>query len=368
MKILQSNLKMLLSETLSIIKPKPALPILANVLITVSENIMTMSASSGELFYTRRMACESDNMTFCVNAKTLYQIINNISADTEITIQPQKDAISILFGKSKYKLALMDAALFPVAPQPFGEPIVIDVKQMQTLFTHVGFAIANEEDYRMDIKSVYLATSKSAILAVTTDGHKFALASHGHFHDSDTEFLITSSAISLLMRLPESQTQASQDNNHIFFTSDSFTVSIRKLNKRFADYKKIIPASPKYSAVFKCDDMRAALARIAQIVDRSIVGIEIDCSESGIVLRSAAKDIGDGEEFVSGECSASFKVNFNVNYFKEALQVIDAEQAQIIAFEDSSVLYGVSPVGDYAIDYSCYIGALRFIAPATPTK
>ena len=94
---------------------KQAHPILSNILMTLSENWLTLTATDLEIEITASIPCITYNQsgTVTVPAKKMVDIIRSLDDDANPTISYNDGVLAIKVGRSQFKLAPLPATDYP---------------------------------------------------------------------------------------------------------------------------------------------------------------------------------------------------------------------------------------------------------------
>ena len=163
------------------VERKSTLPILGNILMDVSGQSLTLTATDLELemvSYT-----QVDNMgedgKITVPAKKLLDICKSLPEDSILTFESESDSIKISTGRSRYSLVTLPATDFPNIEEWKGDvEFSIGKSELLRLIESTHFSMANQ-DVRYYLNGMSLETEGNEIRSVATDGHRLAICKIG---------------------------------------------------------------------------------------------------------------------------------------------------------------------------------------------
>jgi DNA polymerase-3 subunit beta len=182
----------------SIAQQKQSLPILANVLLQVTPECLTIIGSDGEIELTGIIKLaepipESDGGAITVAARKLLDICRSFSdksmielevvsagvsnRTTPLTTSNTMQQLKICSGRSKFLLATLPAQEFPITPEmPISGRFSIEQRILGELLKQTSFAMA-QQDVRHYLNGILFELSSKELNIVAADGHRLAISS-----------------------------------------------------------------------------------------------------------------------------------------------------------------------------------------------
>ena len=170
-----------LAHVQSVVERRNTIPILANVMIAVRDDALTLTATDMEIAVVERVAAATQRNGACTApAGTLYEIVRKLSDGAEIELDhPGGDAqLALRAGRYATSLVVLPVDDFPsmtagTLPHRFSLP----AQTLRMLIDRTKFAISTEET-RYYLNGIYLHAADSdgtkVLRAVATDGHRLA--------------------------------------------------------------------------------------------------------------------------------------------------------------------------------------------------
>src|SRR5438094_3954117 len=163
-----------------VVERRNTLPILANVLIEPAAEGIALTATDMEVglrgFITAQVKKKG---TVTLNARKLYEITREVTAEEVILKSVQAGWVEVLAGRSKFKIVSLDPKDFPQLPfgtdAPPGAALAIAAGTLREMIDRTLFAVSSDET-RFNLSGVFLGNEDDGVLRmVATDGHRLAM-------------------------------------------------------------------------------------------------------------------------------------------------------------------------------------------------
>ena len=339
-----------LQAVASVVERRQTLPVLGNLLLAVTENELSVTATDLEVELVGRvplMAADPGRIT--VPARKLLDICRALSEGVDVVLTLEKDRVLLRAGKSRYTLATLPADEFPNVEEIRGGmrfTLPQNILKGLVAKTHFAMAIA---DVRYFLIGLLLEVEKGWLRACATDGHRLALSEV----ESDvqppnpTQVIVPRKGVAELLRLLQDTpvpVHVVLGTNHIQVILPDVTFTSKLIDGRFPDYRRVIPQAITHVATANREELRRALNRAAIISNEKFRGIRVQVSTNKIQILAANPEQEEAEEEVTAEYQGDpLEIGFNVGYLLDALGVIESEQVTIglINADSSALLQGV---------------------------
>ena len=171
------ELKAALPILVSVAAEKNTMPILANVLITATDDGITLQATDLEVSATVTVpATVTENGSLTVSAKDLSKAVKPSAKDDVLSFATVgKNQLELTAKGQKHTFYGIEPDEFPTfSPMP-EESWKMEAEELTDLLNRVSFAASNTES-RYFLNGVYLKAAKEWVSATATDGYRLATA------------------------------------------------------------------------------------------------------------------------------------------------------------------------------------------------
>lgn len=332
-----------LQQIVGVVERRQTLPILANVLIAVNGNKLSLTATDLEVELRTSAPVECSGETeFTLPARKLMDICKALPESAPFTLEVEGGKAVLRSGRGRYTLGMLPAQDYPsIEPATASETFTLPVGAMKRLIDKTQFAMA-QQDVRYYLNGLLLEIRPGRVRAVATDGHRLALCDAAFDSDTsmDLQVILPRKAVIELGRLLvdsdlEAQFEISNSHLRVHLEHSSFTTKL--IDGRFPDYERVMPSGDTSLMLAEKDLLKQALARTAILSNEKYRGIRFRLSKGLLHLQAHNPEQDEAEEEVEVDYEgAEMTIGFNVGYLLDVLGVLDGDQVQIAVIDSNS--------------------------------
>lgn len=326
---------------------KQSMPILANILLKLHNDKLSLTATDLEIEITAHIACKStkDEGTITVPAKKFIDIIKSLEDDAEIVFTYEDNRVSISSATSKFKLTTLPADNYPIADYDCSElEFNLNTVDLIHLLQSTAFAMA-QQDVRIYLNGLFLEFGAKSITAVTADGHRMAICSVPCVDlPSQHRLLIPKKGIQEVLRLlSNSETEQiliSASQNHFRIVSSQYIFSSKLIEARFPPYTKAIPKNQDKHVTVDRDILKRALSRIIIMANEKSRAVSLNIQQGSLTLSATNQEHEEGVESLEVKTEGdALEIGLNAIYLLEVLNHMQDGLLNLsFASADSSIL------------------------------
>ncbi len=334
-----------LQQVAGVVERRQTLPVLANVLMRVTDGQLSMTGTDLEVELIGRLTPDSaDDGEITVPARKLMDICRELPESADIEFDYADQRLTVSSGRFRSRLSTLPADDFPSVDRSAEEMTTrIDAKALKRLLDRTAFAMA-QQDVRYFLNGMLIEIGDGHVRAVATDGHRLALSNLEIDTDGPTrQVIVPRKGILELQRLlqeVEGDVELTIGTNHLCIQSDDFTLTTKLVDGRFPDYERVVPRNGDKVVMADKQELRRALSRTAILSNEKFRGIRVNLSSGQLQLTANNPEQEEAEEIVSVDYSGGdLEVGFNVGYLQDVLGVVDSDKVKItLADANSSAL------------------------------
>lgn len=328
-----------LQTVIGVVERKQTLPILANVLIQVSGNNLTITGTDLEVELIGQTQLEQaaiEDGSITVPGRKLVDICKALPDSAPLEFTVEKNQATIKSGSGKFTLSTLPAADFP-ANQELDTQVELDVAQgeLQNLLKQTAFCMA-QQDVRYYLNGMLIEVSNNLLKAVATDGHRLATSEIAISASLEhrLQVILPRKAILELARLlqdDEDRASIKIGNNICLIKTDRFTFSTKLVEGRFPDYQRVIPQSTDKMLLINREDFKATLMRVSILCNEKFRGVRLCLDGNAVTLQANNPEHETAEESIAIQSYSGEKmeIGFNVSYLLDVLNTIHTEDMVI---------------------------------------
>jgi DNA polymerase III subunit beta len=324
-----------LQAVIGVVERRQTMPVLANVLLGVSQGRLSVTATDLEVELvaaTEVTVQQTGDIT--VPGRKFLDILRALPEKVTVAITTEGEKAIIKAGRSRFTLATLPAAEFPVIEDINSQQSVqIPHKDLSRLLEKTHFSMA-QQDVRYYLNGMLLEIDGQLLRAVATDGHRLALseATLETKAKSSQQVIVPRKGVLELQRVltPEGTAAVAIGSNHVRAQIGDVRFTSKLIDGRFPEYSRVIPSAPAAAVRADRDVLRQALQRTAILSNEKYRGIRINMRKNAMTVQAHNPEQEEAEEEIEVTYEgADLEVGFNVNYLLDALAAIDGQDVEI---------------------------------------
>ena len=332
-----------LQAVIGVVERRQTMPILANVLLNVEKDSLSVTASDLEVELVART--EPDHVEvpgdITVPGRKLLDICRALPEGATIKLSLKGDRLTLQSGRSKFVLATLAAADFPVVENINADrEIKLAKEDLARVLDKTHFSMA-QQDVRYYLNGLLLETGSGKLRGVATDGHRLALSELelDQADGVDAQVIVPRKGVLELQKLLDGDGEVVilLGSNHIRAEIGDIRFTSKLIDGRFPDYERVIPKPGSNVVSGSRDALRQSLQRAAILSNEKYRGVRLEFEPGKILIQANNPDNEEAEDEVEVEYKGDkIEIGFNVNYLLEALGAVESDDVEISLLDPSS--------------------------------
>jgi len=359
----------ILSKTQSIADKRSSMPILSNVLLETSENLLIVKATNLEVGI--KLLCDVEvkkDGKIALSAKSLFDIVREMPDERIALKTDDNNTAEISCGKAVFNIVGSDYQEFPRMMEYDKTAFsAIPVNVFKHMIEKTLFSISNDET-RPFLNGALLERKKdegrSFVRMVTTDGRRLSYVDRELALPENLNIgkgiIIPQKGLSEIIRNFDSENSSCEigiEKNFLILKENNIVLYMRLIDGSYPDYKRAIPSELPIKVFIKKDIFLSSLKRVSLVSDEKTRSIRFSISGNKMKVYTDTSSLGDAREDIGIECEGNtdIDIGFNARFIIDILSVINydrllfklknANTAGIISpIDNSDYLYLVMPL------------------------
>ncbi len=338
-----------------IVEKRNTMPILANVLVKVTESEVELIGTDLEVGLKTHFPAQIEGTgSITISGKKLFEIVRSLAEEQQVVFNEGKDLMmEITSGESEFKVLCLPKEDYPQMAEPkFEKNIVLPLEKFKEMIDRVYYAITQEQRYYLNGALMLLRDDQMEL--VSTDGHRLAytsLAVEGLKRENEIKAIVSKKTLNELRKFEDETVEFDLDENNLFFRVRNRTLISRIIEGKFPNYEAVIPKENPEALEISREKITDAIRRVSLLSTERSKGIRFNIEPNQIKLYSSNPEIGEARDKVNVDYSGSeMEIGFNSQYL---LDFLNATRSEKICFElkdeNSAVL--MKPATDDDIKY-----------------
>ncbi len=367
---------------LDVIPSKPAIPALSNMLLSASEQGVSLAATDMDLSVRTRLEASVEQPgTVTIPARPLADIVRDLP-ESELTLE-QKDGPVLLSGSLGMQTGIDAAYSLPGGSSEDYPSISSDLPGMSLDLSHLGgirnhlaemviktsFAVARD-DTRPVLNGALWQVEENGICIVATDTHRFsyyhlAIDLSEHFHGETRNAIVPPPALSQIVKLLQRATNGTLhivigDSQLLIDTGDTQLIT-RLIEGPYVDYQQVIPRNTQLYLSIEADQLLAAVRRVSVLASSYTHQVQLHMRDNSVELSASSPEIGgNAREMIPAAYTENpLEVGYNARYLMEILRHMQGQNV-VFSLESAHTAALLRPSQQQeGHDYFCLLMPLR---------
>lgn len=350
-----------LLQVSGVVEKRQTLPVLANVLVVLRGQRLTLTGTDLEIELVANMDLESEfgDGEITIPAKKLMDICKSLPAESTIEFVQDGQRLNLKCASSKFSLSTLPASEFPSLEETQGT-IQFEIKRndLKQLADRTGFAMA-QQDVRYYLNGMLFELLNTRLRTVATDGHRLAMSECEVITTIPTSLPLQAIVprkgvleIARLLSDGDDFVTVTLSKNHIRVQDSQYTFTSKLIDGRFPDYDRVVPKSGNKTVTGSKDALKQAFSRASILSNEKYRGVRLLLNENQLKIVANNPEQDEAEETVNVDYSGeSLEIGFNVSYLLDVMNAVKGQQIKFtLADGNTSAL-----VEDAADDTAVYV-------------
>ncbi|MFY0663589.1 MAG: DNA polymerase III subunit beta [Natronospirillum sp.] len=362
LKVSREDLLKPLQFVAGVVEKRNTLAILANVLLEVEGDVLTLTGTDLEVELVARLPLlePAEHSAVTLPAKKLLDICKSLPAESVIDLMQDGDRVIIKTGRSRYNLATLPAVEFPnIQTEEDTAPVTLPQRVLRKVIDSTTFAMA-VQDVRYYLNGMLLELKDKQLRSVATDGHRLAMALTKLDTDvPNVQVIVPRKGILELQRIIDDSDKnltLELTSNHMRATLDQYTFTTKLVDGKFPDYERVIPRGGDKEIIADKESLKMVLSRASILSNEKYRGVRLVFTDGNVQVLANNPEQEEAEENLAVDYQGeSLEVGFNVTYLIDVLNAVKGDQIMIKAsdanssalvrdFDDDTAVYVIMPM------------------------
>ncbi|MYM63777.1 DNA polymerase III subunit beta [Pseudomaricurvus sp. HS19] len=335
-----------------VVERRQTLPVLANVLIVLEGDRLSLTGTDLEVEIVARLqlpeAGESGELT--VPARKLVDICRSLPDDAVLDFSEENQKVVLKSGRSRFTLSTLPANDFPNVEQGSGDmQFQCEQQDVKRLIDRTAFAMA-QQDVRYYLNGMLWEVREGQLRAVATDGHRLAMCTRpvSVAVDDAIQAILPRKGVVELSRLLDGQgsVEVVLGASHIRVSTDAYTFTSKLVDGKFPDYERVLPRGGDKLVFGDRNELRQAFGRTAILSNEKYRGVRLQLDDGQLTIVANNPEQEEAEEQVAVDYSGdTLEIGFNVSYLQDVTSVLSSENIKMTLSDSNSSALIEEPEG-----------------------
>lgn len=360
---IKSAIAQAVAATSPVVPAKPSIPTLRGILIAVTGDTATFSASDGQSHIITTAGCETDeDGTILIPGRLLANIVNQLP-EKVVTLDVSDQEVHVSCGRSTFKIPAMTVDDYP--PLPETPDVAGDISGHT--FTNAISAVkhsASSDDTLPMLTGVRIEAEGDTITLVTTDRFRLSTRKIGWGGENFTA-LVDAKGLSDAAKIVGSQPAKILFDGHRFGVHVEGTTFItRIIDADFPKWRALVAKTSTSAAHVGRRALVDAVKRVT-MVNPTDPRVMFNVEQGRITVGSIESDGGSASEIIDCDLDGEpISISFNGKYVQDAVSGFDGDRVLLTMTDEKrpGTFWDDTSVDEGAVPDS---GDLTLVMPVT---
>ena len=333
LKVTQENLNKALGLVARVASSRGTLPILSNVLLKISDNRLTVSATNLDIAISCELGAQVQaEGALTVPARLLQDFVNSLPAGV-IELEQDEQRLKVTTDSYKSVINGVSAEEFPVMPAiDSGTSWKVSGPILKSALQQILIAASGDES-RPVLTGVYFHTVDGVLYVAATDSYRLAEKRLMKLKEK-VQLLIPATALHDVLRIINDYADdivIVHDDQQVQFRAGDVELVARLIEGNYPDYRKLIPASFATTATMPRAEL-VGIVKVSSLFARESAGsivVSVDEPSSSIWIHAVASQLGENNATLKVEANGTGSITLNSRYLLDGLQAMDAKTVKL---------------------------------------
>ena len=335
---------------------RPTVPVLAGVLLTGSDDGLTVSGFDYEGSAEVRLAAEIASPGTALVSGRLLSDITKALPNKPVDVQVEGTRVSLVCGSAKFSLPTMAVEDYPTLPTLPEETGALPSDVFAEAIGQVAVAAGRDDTLPM-LTGIRVEISGQSVVLAATDRFRLAvreLTWSAAAPDVEAAVLVPAKTLSEAAKsgadgaevhLSLGAGSAVGKDGLLGISGNGKRSTTRLLDAEFPKFRQLLPTEHTAVATVGVAELSEAIKRVALVADRG-AQVRMEFSDDVLRLSAGADDVGRAEEDVPVEFAGEpLTIAFNPTYLTDGLGSLHSERVSF-GFTTPSRPAVLRPAGD----------------------
>ncbi len=323
-----------LQQIVGVIEKRQTMPILANVLLQVENDHLTLTGTDLEIQIVSKVNVK-DSLTgsITVPARKLLDLCRLLPNGADIQLEQQNEKVKLLSNRSKFSLSCLLAEHYPnFAESDLDKQFTINAGKFKKALEKTIFCMANQ-DVRYYLNGLLLNISNDRIKLVASDGHRLSIF-EGRLEEQtgyESRIILPRKGVLELYRLLETlETELTVmfSNNNIKIIIGNIVFSAKLVDAKYPDFGKVFQQAFYEPISLPKQELKESLTRVAVLSNEKFKGVTLDIAPGNMKISTHNPEHDEAEEELAVDYKGELlTISFNAQYLLDAVSNLDSDTA-----------------------------------------
>jgi DNA polymerase-3 subunit beta len=333
--------------------------VLGGILLRAENGALSLAATDMELSLRTSLEAQVDgDGAVVVPGKMLVELVRLLpDEDVQIEHRAEEGVVRVESGSYNSRLHTYNVEDFPRLPDVAAVGVfAVDKDALLDTVARVSRSASRDES-RPVLTGILARFEAGKIVMAATDSYRLSVKETPmEVEAPELEAIIPARALTEVSRIAAGADtlELGVQENQVVFVADDVTLTTRRIEGQFPNYKQLIPESYEQIVTLPRSDVLEVVRRVGVMAQRNSP-IRLRFAEGELTVSAQTQDVGESHESMpvaySGE---AMEIGFNADYLRDGFESVTGDEAHfklisplrpaVIQGESDDFTYLVMPI------------------------
>jgi DNA polymerase III subunit beta len=332
-----------LQQLVGVIEKRQTMPVLANVLLVVDDDSLTLTGTDLEIQIVAEVSVTNSSPgAITIPARKLLDLCRLLPNGASIQLEQQNEKVKLLSNRSKFSLSCLPAEHYPkFAESEMDKQFTVKAGKFKKALEKTIFCMANQ-DVRYYLNGLLLNISNNRMKLVASDGHRLSIYEDRLEEQTgyESRIILPRKGVLELYRLlenVETELTVMFSNNNIKVTIGNLIFSAKLVDAKYPDFGKVFQQTFYEPISLPKQELKETLTRVAVLSNEKLKGISFEITSGYVKISAHNPEHDEAEEEINIDYKGEpLTIAFNAQYVLDAVSNLDSDIAVLTIASNAS--------------------------------
>jgi DNA polymerase-3 subunit beta len=332
--------------------------VLGGVLLRAENGVLSLAATDMELSLRTSLDAQVDGAgATVVPGKMLAELVRLLpDDDVEIEHRAEEGVVRVESGSYSSRLHTYNVEDFPRLPDVAAGAFAVDKDALLDTVARVSRSASRDES-RPVLTGILARFEGGNIVMAATDSYRLSVKETPMEGEApELEAIIPARALTEVSRIAAGADtlELAVQENQVVFVADDVTLTTRRIEGQFPNYKQLIPESYEQIVSLPRSEVLEVVRRVGVMAQRNSP-IRLGFAEGELTVSAQTQDVGESHESMPvAYAGEAMEIGFNADYLRDGFESVTGDTAHfklisplrpaVIQGESDDFTYLVMPI------------------------
>jgi DNA polymerase-3 subunit beta len=316
------------------VSPRTTVLVLGGILLRAENGALNLAATDMELSLRTSLDAQVEGDGAVVVPGKLLVDLARLLPDEEVRIEhrAEEGIVRIECGAASYRLHTYSADDFPRLPdvEAIGT-FTVDREALLETIARVSRSASRDES-RPVLTGILVRFEADKLVMAATDSYRLSVKETVFEGEvPELEAIVPARALTEVVRIAGAGDglELGVHENQVVFVMDGLTLTTRRIEGQFPNYKQLIPEAYEHTVVLPRGETLEVIRRVSVMAQRNSP-LRVKFAEGELTVSAQTQDVGEAHESLPAAFAGdALEIGFNAEFLREGFESVSGDEVRL---------------------------------------